>query len=49
MTAYIIANITVTDPKRYPPYRAKVPAVVAQYGGVSSSAPGGGATRRSYA
>lgn len=33
MTAYMIANITVTDPERYPPYRAQVPAVVAQYGG----------------
>jgi uncharacterized protein (DUF1330 family) len=33
MTAYIIANITVTDPERYPQYRAQTPAVVAQYGG----------------
>ena len=33
MTAYLIANITVTDPERYPPYRAQVPEVVARYGG----------------
>ena len=33
MTAYLIANITVTDPERYPSYRAQVPGVVAQYGG----------------
>jgi uncharacterized protein (DUF1330 family) len=33
MPAYLIANITVTDPKRYPEYREKVPAVIAQYGG----------------
>lgn len=33
MPAYLIANITVTDPKGYPEYREKVPAVIAQYGG----------------
>ncbi len=33
MTAYIVANITVTDPERYPRYRAQTPAVVARYGG----------------
>ena len=33
MPAYLIANITVIDPKRYPEYREKVPAVIAQYGG----------------
>ena len=33
MSAYLIANITVTDPKRYPEYREKVPPVIAQYGG----------------
>ncbi|MBW6396685.1 DUF1330 domain-containing protein [Roseomonas sp. HJA6] len=33
MTAYLVANITVTDPERYPAYRAQVPAVIAQYGG----------------
>lgn len=33
MTAYLAANITVTDPEHYPPYRAQVPGVVAQSGG----------------
>lgn len=33
MTAYLIANIAVTDSERYPLYRAQVPEVVAQYGG----------------
>jgi uncharacterized protein (DUF1330 family) len=33
MPAYLVANITVTDPKRYPEYREKVPPVIAQYGG----------------
>jgi uncharacterized protein (DUF1330 family) len=33
MKAYLIANITVTDPERYPSYRTAVPPVVAQYGG----------------
>lgn len=33
MTAYLIANITVTDPECYPQYRAQTPAVVAQYEG----------------
>lgn len=33
MTAYLIANITVTDPKRYAPYRAQAPAIITQYGG----------------
>jgi uncharacterized protein (DUF1330 family) len=33
MAAYLIANITITDPKRYPEYREKVPPVIAQYGG----------------
>jgi uncharacterized protein (DUF1330 family) len=33
MPAYLIANITVTDPKRYPEYRDKVAPVIAQYGG----------------
>ncbi len=33
MTAYIVANITVTDPERYPQYRAQTPVVVARYGG----------------
>lgn len=33
MTAYLVANITITDPERYPSYRAQVPAVIARYGG----------------
>jgi uncharacterized protein (DUF1330 family) len=33
MPAYLVANITVTDPKRYPEYREKVPPVIAHYGG----------------
>ena len=33
MPAYFVANISVIDPERYPPYRTAVPAVVAQYGG----------------
>ena len=33
MPAYVVANVSVTDPERYPPYRAAVPAIVAQYGG----------------
>ncbi len=33
MPAYLIANIEVTDPAGFETYRARVPAVVAQYGG----------------
>ena len=33
MAAYLIGNITVTDPGRYAIYRAQVPDVVAQYSG----------------
>jgi uncharacterized protein (DUF1330 family) len=33
MKAYLIANITVTDPERYRSYRTAVPSVVEQYGG----------------
>ncbi len=33
MPAYLLANITVTDPQRYQAYRDQVPAVIAQYGG----------------
>ena len=33
MPAYLVANITVTNSKRYPEYREKVPPVIAQYGG----------------
>jgi uncharacterized protein (DUF1330 family) len=31
--AYLIANIKITDPGRYPEYREQVPKVLAQYGG----------------
>ena len=30
---YLIANLTVTDPEGYAPYRELVPAVIAQFGG----------------
>jgi uncharacterized protein (DUF1330 family) len=33
MPAYLLANITVTDPDRYQSYREQVGPVVAQYGG----------------
>jgi uncharacterized protein (DUF1330 family) len=33
MAAYLIANISVTDPKGYQPYREQVPAVLEKYGG----------------
>ena len=33
MAAYLIGNITVTDPGRFEDYRARVPAVIAQHGG----------------
>ena len=33
MPAYLIANVTVTDPERYAAYRAQAPAVIARYGG----------------
>ncbi|MDR3533080.1 MAG: DUF1330 domain-containing protein [Rhodopila sp.] len=33
MPAYLIANIEITDPAGFEDYRARVPAVVAQYGG----------------
>jgi uncharacterized protein (DUF1330 family) len=33
MAAYVIADIEVTDPVAYEEYRAKVPAVIAAYGG----------------
>ncbi len=33
MTAYIIAEIEVTDPAAYEEYRARVPAVIAAHGG----------------
>ena len=33
MAAYLIANITVTDPAGFEAYRAAVPAVIARFGG----------------
>jgi uncharacterized protein (DUF1330 family) len=33
MPAYLIANIDVKDPAAYEEYKAKVPAIVAKYGG----------------
>jgi uncharacterized protein (DUF1330 family) len=33
MAAYVIAEIDITDPKTYEEYRAKVPGVIAKYGG----------------
>jgi uncharacterized protein (DUF1330 family) len=33
MTAFLIANIDVTDTATFEEYRAQVPAVIAQYGG----------------
>ena len=33
MSAYVIAEIEVTDPAAYEEYRKQVPAVVAKYGG----------------
>jgi uncharacterized protein (DUF1330 family) len=33
MAAYIIAEVTITDPQGYEQYRQMVPATVAKYGG----------------
>ena len=33
MPAYLVGNITVTDPVAYEEYRARVPAVIAAHGG----------------
>ena len=33
MAAYVIAEVTVTDPQGFEDYRQMVPATVAQYGG----------------
>ncbi len=33
MSAYIIAQIEITDPERYAEYVRQVPATIAQYGG----------------
>jgi uncharacterized protein (DUF1330 family) len=33
MSAYIVVNVTVNDPKRYEDYKALAPASIEQYGG----------------
>ncbi len=33
MPAYLIAEVEVTDPEGYAPYRAQTPGVIAAYGG----------------
>jgi uncharacterized protein (DUF1330 family) len=33
MAAYVIANIRITDPDRYPEYASRVPQTVERYGG----------------
>jgi len=33
MSAYVIAEIEITDPAAYEEYRKQVPAVIAKYGG----------------
>ena len=33
MAAYVIAEVTITDPQGYEAYRQMVPATVAKYGG----------------
>lgn len=33
MTAYVVADIEITDPEAYETYRRDVPAVIAAYGG----------------
>jgi uncharacterized protein (DUF1330 family) len=33
MSAYVIADIEITDPTTYEEYRKQVPAVIAKYGG----------------
>ena len=33
MSAYVIAEIEITDPAAYEEYRKQVPAVIARYGG----------------
>jgi uncharacterized protein (DUF1330 family) len=40
MAAYLIGEITVTDPVGYEEYRQLAPATVAQYGGQYLSRPG---------
>ena len=53
MAAYLIADVEVTDPAGYEEYRAKVPAIIAAYGGkylvrggATEVLEGGGAPRR---
>jgi uncharacterized protein (DUF1330 family) len=33
MAAYVVANVQITDPERYPEYRDRVAETVARYGG----------------
>ena len=33
MTAYIVANVQITNPERYPEYRDRVAETVSRYGG----------------
>src|SRR4051794_13397041 len=33
MKGYLIANVTVTDPKHYERYKAEAPGVIAKFGG----------------
>src|SRR5215472_17566355 len=41
MAAYFVAEIELTNPAAYEPYRAAVPATIAQYGGRYLSRGGG--------
>jgi uncharacterized protein (DUF1330 family) len=38
MAAYIIGNVTITDPVAYKPYTEQVPALVAAHGGLAATA-----------
>ncbi len=33
MSAYLVVRVKITDPESYDKYRARTPAVIAQYGG----------------
>jgi uncharacterized protein (DUF1330 family) len=33
MAAYVIANVRITDPDRYPEYSGRVPQTIERYGG----------------
>jgi len=33
MAAYVVANVRVEDPERYPEYSARVPETIERYGG----------------